>query len=210
MIKLFCPNHPKIFRLMTIVSFIPTCIDLYLQCSPKIIRKRKIRKFRAINTTQFSENSTKHETVLQFWTPKCLRQTCPSKREKVTILPWFTERSCHLKTRYRSGERRSRGNKTADNDHAFRYEKWACRKHLRYMYNKYKHINSKITNCGKDESKMYKLVFELTGRTNSNPMPPNISDESQADGFSSLFMDNIITICKTLDNIEKFDPNLGS
>lgn len=56
--------------------------------------------------------------------------------------------------------------------------------------------------CGKDESKMYKPVFGLIGRTNSNPMPPNISDESLADGFSSFFTDNIITICRTLDNIQ--------
>lgn len=63
------------------------------------------------------------------------------------------------------------------------------------MYNKYKHINSKITKCGKDESKIYKPVFWLIGKTNSNPMPPNISDESLADGFGSFFTDNIITIC---------------
>lgn len=43
--------------------------------------------------------------------------------------------------------------------------------------------------------KMYKPVFGLIGRTNSNSMPPNISDESLADGFSSFFTENIITIC---------------
>lgn len=57
---------------------------------------------------------------------------------------------------------------------------------------------------------MYKLVFGLIGRTNSNPMPPSTSDESLADEFSSFFMDKILTIRKTLDNFEKFDPNLGS
>lgn len=66
--------------------------------------------------------------------------------------------------------------KTADNDHTFQCAKWAHRKQLRY--NKYKHINSDITECGIDASEMYKLVFGLICKTNSNPMPPNISDGS--------------------------------
>lgn len=198
-------------------SFIHTYISLP---KPKIIREtRKVRKISAINSTQFindlvqfNKNATKHEKLddlAKFY--NILDKHAPEKEKLVTIrptLPWFTEESCRLKTRCRSAERRWRGNKTADNDHAFRCAKRAYRKHLRY--NKYKHINSNITECGKDASKMYKLVFGLISRTNSNPMPPCTSDESLADEFSSFFMDKILTIRKTLDNFEKFDPNLGS
>lgn len=50
----------------------------------------------------------------------------------------------------------------------------------------------------------------MIGKTNINFMPPNISDESLTNGFSSSFVDRIITICSTLDNLETIDKNLGS
>lgn len=50
----------------------------------------------------------------------------------------------------------------------------------------------------------------MIGKTNINFMPPNISDESLTNGFSSSFVDRIITIYSTLDNLETIDKNLGS
>jgi hypothetical protein len=85
---------------------------------------------------------------------------------------------------WRSAERKRRGNKTTDHDHAYKCAKRVYRKRLNY--NKFKHINSKIVECGKDTSKMYKLVFGLMGRNKNNPMPSNSCDKSLADEFTTF------------------------
>lgn len=50
----------------------------------------------------------------------------------------------------------------------------------------------------------------MIGKTNINLMPPNIGGESLTNGFSSSFVDKILTIFNTLDNLETIDKNLGS
>lgn len=94
-----------------------------------------------------------------------------------------------------------------DNDYVFWCVKWVYRKYFRY--NKYKYINLNIIECGKDVFKMYKFVFGLIGKINSNFMLLSISDELLVDEFSLFFMDKILIICKILDNFEKFDLNFG-
>lgn len=74
----------------------------------------------AINTTQFmndlaqfNKNATKNEKFYNSELRSILDKHAHQRERKNTIratLPWFTEKSCHLKTRYRPGERRSRGN----------------------------------------------------------------------------------------------------
>ncbi|XP_062599561.1 uncharacterized protein LOC134261111 [Saccostrea cucullata] len=201
--------------------FIHTYVSLP---KPKITREiRKVRKLKDIDETQFqadliqfNESAIKYENLedtAKFYNSELrniLDKHAPEKEKIVTIrpsLPWFTKESRLLKTRCRSAERKWRGNKTPDNDHAFRCTKRAYRKNLRY--NRYQHINSNIAECGNDSSKMYKLIFGLIGRKNCNPMPPNASDASLAEEFSSFFMDKILAIRKSLDDFEKFDPNFG-
>jgi exonuclease III len=202
-------------------SFIHTYISLP---KPKVTREiRKVRNLKHINTTnflndltQFNADATKHhdpEDLAKFYNSELrniLDKHAPEKEKLVTIrptLPWFTEESNNLKAQCRSAERKWRGNKTTDYDHAYKCAKRVYRKHL--AYNKFKHINSKIVECGNDASKMYKLVFGLMGRNKNNPMPSNTDDKLLAEEFSTFFMDKILNIRKTLDDFEKFDPNLG-
>ena len=201
--------------------FIHTCISV-----PKPNCKRELRKFRCIkdinkenfatDLQQFNENAAlldKADDLAKFYNSKLktiLDKHAPEKEKYVTIrptIPWFTDESTCFKRSCRKAERMWRAERTNENEYFYKCTKRAYKKHL--SYNKYKHINSAITECGKDTGKMYKLVFSILDRIKENPMPPSKDDESLADDFSNYFLDKIVTIRNALEKYDLYDPSIS-
>ena len=64
----------------------------------------------------------------------------------------------------------------------------------------------KVSGCGKDTKKMYKLVSNITGVHKDNPLPDSESNQDFADKFADYFMEKINTIRDALKDKHSYQP----
>ena len=63
-----------------------------------------------------------------------------------------------------------------------------------------------MANASGDSKKLYKVVSELTGSIDDNPLPSGESDTFLADHFADHFMDKISKIRDSLKGFKQFEP----
>ena len=69
---------------------------------------------------------------------------------------------------------------------------------------KFKYINDKVRNCGKDSKKLFNLVSSLTGKIKCNIIPEKSDDLPNK--FMDSFLNNINKIWTNLDTHPLYDP----
>ena len=90
---------------------------------------------------------------------------------------------------------------------------WVTYKRERNRYNtipKFKKSHSLftlITENSKDSKKLYKLINQLTGQKEENPLPVEDDDTKLAEQFGEFFLNKIINIRKLFHNILPYDTH---
>ena len=67
-------------------------------------------------------------------------------------------------------------------------------------------LSENISACKGDTKQLYKVFNKITGKTVSNPMPEHVDAEQLAEQFADFFMNKIIKIRQSLDDIPKYTP----
>ena len=67
-------------------------------------------------------------------------------------------------------------------------------------------VSNKVTECGNDTKKLYKIVNNILGTNKEKPLPPNNDKNKLADAFANYFIGKIQKIRDQLDQYGKYIP----
>ena len=133
----------------------------------------------------------------------------PEKMVTITLHPknpWFSDELNQIKRAMRSLERRWVRNKSEEN--------WADYKEMRNVYckklrqTKKTAVSNKVKEIGSDAGKLYKLVNNVLGREQDNPLPDGESNERLSEDFMEFFLDKISRLRAKLDGILTCNPTM--
>ena len=181
---------------------------------PRLVRKEtKFRKLKAIDDSLF-QHDLKHlfselqeicelEEIVSAYDKgltDILDKYAPIISKKVTVwhtVPWFNKDAQKLKTQTRTAERHWFRCKSAENWNEYCRIRNIYKKHLNIS--KYIFISQKISACGNDKKMLFGAISDLTGHTQTNPLPDGVSDERLADDFATFFHTKVEKISSDLD-----------
>ncbi len=110
--------------------------------------------------------------------------------------PWYTEDIRNEKHKRRKMERTWRTSRLEANKQLYRQQ---CNKVNNMIIDaKKEYYSSKITECGRDQKKIFKLSKHLLGFTNTATLPSHSSPAELAERFSNYFSNKILSIRSNL------------
>ena len=71
-------------------------------------------------------------------------------------------------------------------------------------------VSKLIIECDRDVKKLYRVIYNITGKHSINPLPNADCEEELADDFASFFIDKIIGIREELNEYPKYDPRTNA
>ena len=120
------------------------------------------------------------------------------------INPWFTVKVRSQKRLLRKTERTYCRYKTNTSWQNFRIQKQIYRDMLKKA--KTDAVSNKVTECGNDTKKLYKIVNNILGTNKEKPLPPSDDKDKLADDFANYFTGKIQKIRDQLDQYDKYKP----
>ena len=115
--------------------------------------------------------------------------------------PWMCDKISNAKKRRRRLERRWRRTKLTVHRQAYEEERNKVQNIIEEE--KAQYYNSKVTECGGDQKKLFNVVNKLLNKGKSSSLPQHDNLETLANNFSDFFQNKIETIRCNLNNLEE-------
>ena len=138
------------------------------------------------------ENIDELVLVLEVELDRVLDLHAPSRTKYIMLRqsrPWFTE---EIRTQKKTVRRREKIWRKYREDHQFVALKVECNKYRKMLNQSKCNITSvKVAECKGDSKLLYRLVNNLTGSKDENPMPEHSNSETLAENFADFFLEKL-------------------